>query len=1017
MRYNAKTALLTAAVVLLMVAVPALANTTYTIYFDLNGVPGQAPEPITVASDERISLPQPEVDGYIFAGWFRTPEGHQYTAFDSVVGADLEAFQDIEIQAGQFVEDEFTVEAKGGSITLYAQWIPADHIRYITTTDGNKTVTLGYSISSGVQIRRMDDNSLVPEADLLRAVVDYPVFKDLNKNGVLDPYEDWRLDVDTRSADLARQMSDEEIAGLMLYSRHQRIGSTTPTQEQVAFLANDNVRHILNFRQVPVEISAEWTNAIQAISERIGLGIPANNSSDPRHSPPIGYDVYSDNTGHISIWPNSLGLAATFDPDLVFEYGKIASAEYRALGITTALSPMIDIATDPRWSRFNGTFGEDPRLSADMTAAYVQGFQGTFDEEGNLLGWGYDSVNAMIKHWPGGGAGEAGRDGHTDYGKYAVYPGNNFDAHLVSFVDGALQGTAAETTMATAVMPYYTIPFNINPAGKDVANAYNEFILVDLLRNRYGFDGVICTDWGVDTRNGWGPEIEELTTAERSKLLIEAGVDQFGGQNTSRYILEAIELAKAEGRGEEFRRRMEESAVRLLKNIFRPGLFENPYLDVERSKAIAANEEFMAKGYEAQLKSIVMLKNKNNVLPLARTTRVYVPTDDDGNKLIEGVSHYFVAVDRPELADVAIVPLNSPKGSGTWGGWDSEEGYIPLALQFAEYTAVHARDVSIAGDYRNIEGTSKILNRTYKNKQSVPINFSEYMLLLETKEAMGDKPVIAVINMDNPMVFTEIDAVADAILVRFTNTDQAVLDIISGAYEPSGLLPMQMPKNMAAVEAQFEDVPRDLEVYIDSEGNAYDFAFGLNWSGVINDERVARYNVPPVTAPKSGPVMTAYPRLKTHTLPVGRLGAAYFAKVEVIESNAKVRHIGGKLPAGLTFADGIISGVPQELTHPHGEQLMFQISAPGKQDRIVRITLLVTDEEVKTLPDPNELSIYLTLASVKREENYTAESWAVFAAAYEAAQAVYGRFAEASQGEIDLAAHLLADAMAKLVRK
>jgi len=704
-------------------------TTSYKVTFNLNGAAGTAPAAVTVEKGKTVTLPaNPTWDGHIFAGWYTTSQGGQYEAFN-------------------------TSTAIGKNTTLYAQWIEEDHVRYITTTSSGKTVKLGYSTYSGVKIRRMSDNSEVPAADLRAGNVNYGVYKDLNGNGTLDDYEDWTKDVNTRTADLAAKMSYKEIAGLMLYSSHQmNWTSSVPTQAQVTFLANDDLRHVLIAGEIPAEIAAPWNNNIQAISEKQGLGIPANNSSDPRHSAAVGVEYYSANTGTISLWPNSLGLAATFDPNLVFEFGKIASTEYRALGITTALSPQIDISTEPRWNRTNGTFGEDPKLAADMTDAYVRGFQGTFDENGNLLGWGYDSVNAMIKHWPGGGAGEGGRDAHNDFGKYSVFPGNNFDAHIIPFVDGALQGTADQTTMATAVMPYYTISYNVDPSGKDLANAYSEYMITDLLREKYNFDGVICTDWGVDGTRGWGPDIEALDTAERSKLLIEAGVNQFGGRNTSRYILEAVELAKAEGSEENFRQKMEESASRLLKNIFRTGLFENPYLDEDKSQATVAKDEFVEKGYEAQVKSIVMLKNHNDLLPLADTAKVYVPQNTNGEYLLKGVGNHFTVVDNPNEADVAIVSLNSPTSPPDpvvpffGGGWNKDDGYFPLTLQYSEYTAVNARDVSIAGDYRNItDDSSSYLNRTYKNKKMTATNFSEYQLLLDTKEQMGNKPVIAVI--------------------------------------------------------------------------------------------------------------------------------------------------------------------------------------------------------------------------------------------------------------------------------
>lgn len=153
---------------------------------------------------------------------------------------------------------------------------------------------------------------------------------------------------------------------------------------------------------------------ITGFCESVGFGIPANNSSDPRHGTRAKAEFDAAAGGEISMWPSPLGMAATFDPTLIEKFGKIAADEYRALGITTALSPQVDIATEPRWGRFNGTFGESPALSAAMGQAYCDGFQSSV--------WGAKSVNAMVKHWPGGGSGEAGRDAHYANGKFAVYP-------------------------------------------------------------------------------------------------------------------------------------------------------------------------------------------------------------------------------------------------------------------------------------------------------------------------------------------------------------------------------------------------------------------------------------------------------------------------------------------------------------------------------------------------------------------------------------------------------------------
>ncbi|MBO0353360.1 glycoside hydrolase family 3 C-terminal domain-containing protein [Muricauda ruestringensis] len=726
--------------------------------------------------------------------------------------------------------------------------------------------TLGYSQDSGVSI----------------LTVDQMAFKDLNKNGTLDPYEDWRLTADERAKDLASKMSVEQIAGLMLYSAHQSIpgggnsffGAVTyngkPYKEsgakpsdlsdaQKKFLLEDNLRHVLITSVESPGVSAQWNNNAQAMVEGIGLGIPINTSSDPRH----GSDSYAEFNagagGKISMWPSTLGLAASFDPSLMQLFGKIASQEYRALGIATALSPQIDLATEPRWSRFDGTMGEDPKLAADMARAYVEGFQAS--ENGD---WGMQSVNAMVKHWPGGGPEEGGRDGHFGYGSYAVYPGKNLEDHLKPFTEGAF-ALEGPTKMATAVMPYYTISYEQDTKnGENVGNAYNKYLITDLLRGKYGYDGVVCTDWGItgDAPNvyefrgkPWG--VENLSVAERHYKIIEAGCDQFGGNNDMGPVIEAYQMGVEEHGEEYMRKRFETSAVRLLKNIFRTGLFENPYLDVAQTEKIVGNSEFMEAGYNAQLKSIVMLKNNEKTLPVENKKKVYVPqryvaptvnwfgvatqarTEHPFN--MEVVAKYFEVVDNPDEADFALVGIENPNGGVGYDVTDTENGgngYVPISLQYGTYTATNAREQSIAAGSPLEEGVD---NRSYNGKTTTSINISDMSLVTDTKRKMGDKPVVVIVRVAKPLVFAEIESSADAILVHMGVQDQALMDIVSGKVEPSALLPFQMPKDMLTVEQQFEDVPRDMDPYTDTNGNSYDFSFGLNWSGVIDDERTQAY--------------------------------------------------------------------------------------------------------------------------------------------------------------------------------
>ncbi|WP_237167862.1 glycoside hydrolase family 3 protein [Paenibacillus yonginensis] len=732
-------------------------------------------------------------------------------------------------------------------------------INYIKNPNGP---TLGVSTSSGVEI--LYEEGLA--------------FKDLNKSGKLEAYKDWRLSPKERAEDLASKMSLEQMAGLMLYSSHQSIPAADRgfrsgtyggksfaesdakpwelSDQQIDFLKKDHLRHVLVTSVETPEIAAKWNNEMQAFVEGVGLGIPVNNSSDPRHSSDSSKEFNEGAGGHISMWPEPLGLAATFDPEAVRKFGEIAAREYRALGLTTALSPQVDMATDPRWFRFNGTFGEDAELSADIGRAYIDGFQTSEGDAEIAEGWGYHSVNAMVKHWPGGGSGEGGRDAHYGAGKYAVYPGHNFDEHLIPFTEGAFK-LEGKTGKASAVMPYYTISYNQDPSGENVGNSYNKYIIHDLLRTKYNYDGVVCTDWNIThdfsgqmdvfiDGKPWG--VEELTVAERHYKLLMAGVDQFGGNNEMEPILEAYKMGVKE-HGEVFmRERMEQSAVRLLINIFRLGLFENPYLEVEETVATVGCPEFMEAGYEAQLKSIVLLKNQNDVLPIKPQTTVYVPKrlyperkDWFGSPIPERwdypvnmdlVKKYYHVTENPEEADCALIFISGPDSGIGYSHEDAasgENGFVPISLQYRPYQAEFAREQSLAGD------------RSYKGKTVRTTNECDLDLILDTKELMKGKPVIVSLLLSNPVVVAEFESQVEGLLVNFGVQDQALLDIISGKAEPAGLLPFQMPADMRTVEQQFEDVAHDMQCYKDAAGHVYDFAYGMNWDGPIEDERTQKY--------------------------------------------------------------------------------------------------------------------------------------------------------------------------------
>ena len=758
------------------------------------------------------------------------------------------------------------------SFSLFASLPVQGQKGSIKVVKANDQITLGYSSQSGVKV----------------IYVDGLPFKDLNKNGALDLYKDWRANVDDRAKDLAARLSIAEIAGLMLYSKHQSIPAAEQgyfagtyqgkpfsqsgaapsdlTDQQLDFLIKDHLRHILMTSVQSPAIAATWNNNVQEIAESIGFGIPANNSSDPRHGANKDAEYNAGSGGTISQWPEQLRLAATFDPAITRQFAVIAAKEYRALGITTALSPH-DLATEPRWNRFIGTFGEDPSLAIDLAKAYVDGFQTPEKALSNYNGWGNGSVNAMVKHWPGGGPEEGGRDGHFAYGKFAVYPGRNFNTNLRPFTEGAFR-LDGSTESASAVMPYYTISYNQDKKyGENVGNGFSKYIIQDLLRNTYHYEGVVCTDWLITGDEGPKPDVfmgkpwgvEQLTLAERHLKAIEAGMDQFGGNNAAGPILEAYEMGVQKYGASAMRARFERSAQRLLLNLFRTGLFENPYLDPTQSQQTVGQADWVKAGYKAQLKSIVLLKNEANTLPLAKGKKVYIPkrTTPAGLNFfgmptpekteypvnLDIVRKYFEVTEDPAAADFALVFIKSPISNG-YSRADREaggNGYLPISLQLKDYIAKNARAKSIAAGDPVIDPT--INNRSYRGKKAVSNSYPDLPTILNTKKAMKNKPVVVAVSISNPMVFGEFEPEVQAILGEFGVSTAALLDIISGTVSPSGLLPLQMPKDMATVERQKEDVPHDMIPYKDRQGNTYDFGFGLNRKGPIKDKRTNKYAV------------------------------------------------------------------------------------------------------------------------------------------------------------------------------
>lgn len=596
-------------------------------------------------------------------------------------------------------------------------------------------------------------------------------YRDLNHNGRLDIYEDRRQPVTARVDDLLKQMHLDEKAG-MLFINGARVNDDgsiidKPATGMFAFAPNalnlirgKKMNHF-NLWAVPSPAAlAKWYNNMQRyVQDSTRLGIPITIASDPRNH--FSSNVFAMTANTFSQWCEPLGLGAIGDSALTRQFADISRREYMAVGIREALHPQVDLATEPRWPRISGTFGEDATLTARMAKAYILGYQGEQLDS--------NSVATMTKHFPGGGPQKEGLDPHFPFQKGQVYPGHNFNYHLIPF-------EAAFAVHTAAIMPYYGVP--MGQTSENVGMSYNKDIITGLLRNKYHYDGVVCTDWGLVTdanmggmiwpARAWG--VEKLSREDRVAKILDAGVDQFGGEDCPELVLQLVK----EGRLSETR--IDSSVRRLLVQKFELGLFDDPFIDESKVSQEVGNPENQKAADVSQRRAMTLLKNQGKVLPLTPgKLKIYVRNIDP-----KVAAAYGTVVSDPKQADIAILRLKTP--------FYPVESPIMMARMF------HHGDLDFKG----------------KQKDSI-------LHLLKTV------PTIVDIYLDRPAVIPGISAGARGLLADFGASDQAVLDVIFGKDKPGGHLPIELPSSMAAVRAQKEDVPHDTKAPL------YPFGYGLSY--------------------------------------------------------------------------------------------------------------------------------------------------------------------------------------------
>lgn len=595
-------------------------------------------------------------------------------------------------------------------------------------------------------------------------------FRDLNRDGKLQPFEDWRLSSSARAADLVSRMTIEEKAGTAVHGTAPIAGgpmSSGPAYDSAAATAvvvGRSVTSLITRMSIAPAEFANANNQLQRIAERGRFGIPITISTDPRnHFQVVGGASVA--VSGFSQWPETLGFGALDDPALVRQFASIIRREYRAVGIHMALSPQADLATEPRWARITGTFGEDPARVGALVRAYVEGIQGS------PRGTTRDGVAAVVKHWVGYGAGVDGFDGHNRYGSIAKFPAGKFDVHVTPFLGAFAAGVAG-------VMPTYDILDGVSLDGKPleaVGAGFSQQLLTDLLRTRHHFRGMVLSDWGItndcseacksgtppqsprDIAMPWG--VESLTPMQRFAKGMQAGIDQFGGTDNGAPFVDAVKAGLLPIA------RLDEAVTRILALKFDLGLFENPFVDASNATAVVGAKASQQLALHAQSRALVVLENTRGAQMLpAKGGALYLHGVDAAVATARG----FRVASSPDKADLAILRVAAP--------------YQTLHPNFFFGRMQHEGDL----DFKDADSTLALVKATSAKTKT-----------------------IVVVYLDRPAILSALKPLASVLIGEFGVSDGALFDALSGAVKPVGRLPFELPSSMAAVQAQASDAPHD----------------------------------------------------------------------------------------------------------------------------------------------------------------------------------------------------------------
>jgi len=674
-------------------------------------------------------------------------------------------------------------------------------------------------------------------------------FKDMDNDGVLSPYEDWRNDHETRAADMVKHLPLHQQAGLVLNTlwntplsltqegAKDEKGNIVPAKIFKQYNPSEpEPRSILPGVSMRVDDSQVLNNklaagvyrgemraeaAVAALYHNLGTQYVEYEACNGGVAIP-----YSLHTNPINIgYPDFLGFGAAVmgdgNFDIVYDMAQSDRKMMAACGLNIMYGPQVDVSTDPRWPRNSGTYGERPEITAGITRELVRGYQD--GEDGLKKG----AIALTVKHFPGDGPAENGFEPHLPIGQWRLYPteGSMAKYHLPPF-------QAAFDMNASAIMPDYSRICNDGrsvpqyyrgklTSSETVPSTYSKELITDLARDTMGFTGYVNSDSGITSVQIYG--VEHLSVPERYAKAISAGTDVIGGNSDSENIVAAVEqgyLPKAD---------LDRANYRRLLSLFQQERVDNPYLDpAEADRVRSENYEGAKKAaYKAVQKEVVLAKNHDKVLPMVKGKKVYVAVfagDDAGAAIAQSMGAGVAGEDNNEKLRKQLEDLLAAKGYEIVAT-PEECDYCYMHVWPKQNNIVFVqRSMPVLELVEGFMHEEREVNKSQKKTGNlIEINtlrgVGKIPALAETVHAHGGK-VIATCVVCNPWILDKLEPYCDGLTFQYTispvamgNALGAQMDVLSGEFNPTGKMSLTMvsdPAVIAITEKEIDGEVREI---------------------------------------------------------------------------------------------------------------------------------------------------------------------------------------------------------------